>query len=81
MSTGSWELIATDESTVIAKPVLDVIVVQDGESDGCFPNAPCAYEGYGFEVVGETKELLDKLVASETGPGCRGRQFSWRNTV
>jgi hypothetical protein len=73
MRTRSWELVATDESTVIAKPGLDAIVVKDGESDGCFPDPPCANEGDGFEVFGETNELLDQLVASETGPGWRGR--------
>jgi len=48
MSTGSWELITTDESTVIAKPVLDVIVVQNSKSDGRFPDPPRANECYGF---------------------------------
>jgi hypothetical protein len=56
-------------------------VVEDGESDGCLPNPSCTNESDGFEVFGETDELLDQLVASETGPRRRGRQHSKRNTV
>ena len=38
------ELIATDESSVLAKSLFDAIVVEDGEGDGCFPDPPCADE-------------------------------------
>ena len=31
MSARSWELVAADESTVAAKPILDPIVVEDLE--------------------------------------------------
>ena len=33
MGTGSGELITTDESTVVAKPFLDPIVVEDGQGN------------------------------------------------
>ena len=35
----SRELVATDESPVIAKPFLDAIVVEDGQGHGRFPDA------------------------------------------
>jgi hypothetical protein len=81
MKPRSWEFIATDESTIIAKPGLDVIVVKDGESDRGFPDPSCANEGDGLQVFGETYELLDQLVASETGPRRRGRRLSRRNAM
>ena len=73
MCARSRELITTDESTVITKPVLDAIVVEDGESDRGFSNTPCANESNGFEVLCETNDLLDEVVASETGPERWGR--------
>jgi hypothetical protein len=73
MSTGSQELVTTDESAVIAESVLDAIVVEEGESDGGFSDSPCANKGDGFEVFGETDELLDQLVTSKTCPGWWGR--------
>jgi hypothetical protein len=80
MRARSWELIAADESTVIAKPGLDAIVVEDGESDGGFPNPSCTDEGDGFEVFGETNELLDQFIASKKVPG-RGGGNSPRGTL
>ena len=46
------ELIATDEPTVIAKPLFDPVVMEDGESNGCFPDPPRANESDRFEVFG-----------------------------
>ena len=77
MDTRSRELIATNEPAVIAKPALDPIVVEDSEGNGCLPNAPCADESDGFEVFSEADDLFDQFVASKTGPGWRGRRFSW----
>jgi hypothetical protein len=81
MEVRSWEPITADESPVVAKPVLDVIVVKDSQRDGCFPNAPCTDESDGFEVFGETNDLLNQFATSETDPGRRGRRFSQRNTT
>ena len=58
----SRELVATDEPAIITKPVLDAVVMKNGESDGCFPDPSCANEGYGFEVFGETNKLFNELV-------------------
>ena len=38
MSARGGELIAADEPTVVSKPFLDAIVVEDSQSDGRFPN-------------------------------------------
>ena len=59
MSARCRELITTDKVAVIAKPVLDAIVVENSEGDGCFPNAPCTDESDGFEVFSKIDDLLD----------------------
>jgi hypothetical protein len=50
-------------------------VVEDGESDGSFADSTRTYEGNRGKsnMFGETNELLDEIVASETRPGGRGR--------
>jgi hypothetical protein len=73
MNTRSWELVATDEPTVVAKPLLDSILVEDGQSDGRLPDPPCTDESDGCGVFSEANNLLDQLVASETGPRRWGR--------
>ena len=43
------ELIAADEPTVFAKPLPDAVVMEDGQSDGCFvPPAPMRAMGVRF---------------------------------
>ena len=81
VGTRSRELIATNESAVITKPILDPIVVEHGKGDGRFPNPPCADESNRFEVFSQTGNLLDQFAASETGPGRRRRRFSKRDTT
>ena len=73
MGAGSRELIATDESPVIAKSFLDTTVVEDSERDGCFSDPPCTDQGDGFEAFDDSDDLLDQLPTSEAGPWCRGR--------
>ena len=68
MSARGWELIATDESTVDAKPLLDAIMVEDRQSNGRFPDSPYTDESDWSEIFGETKDLLDQFVPSEAGP-------------
>jgi len=76
MSARGGELVATDEPAVVSKPFLDAIVVEDGESDGRFPNTPCADESDWGEIFCEADDLLDQILASETGPRRRGRRLS-----
>ena len=76
MIAGRGELIAADESTIVSKPLFDAIVVEDGQSDGCFPDSPCTNESEWGEAFRKVNNLLDQLVASETGPWWRGRGFT-----
>jgi hypothetical protein len=76
MRTRGWELVTTNEPSVLAKPFLDAFVVEDGQSDRRLPDPPCTDESDGCEAFGETNDLLDQLVASETGPRPRGRRLS-----
>ena len=50
MSEGGGELVAADESAVISEPLFDAIVMEDGESDGCFSDSAGADEGEWGEV-------------------------------
>ena len=59
MSARGGELIATDESTVDAEPLLDAIVVEDRQNDGGLADTAGANEGNWVEVLGETDYLLD----------------------
>jgi len=72
----SGELVASDESTVIAKPFLDVIVVKDSQSDRCFPDSTWTDESDWCAVFGETNDPLDQFVTSETGLRWWGRRFA-----
>ena len=67
------EPVAADESTVNAKPFLDAIVVEEGEGNGCFSDPTCTNECDGFEILGQSDNLIDQLPTSETGPRSRGR--------
>jgi len=74
-------LITTNESTVVPEPLFDAIMVEDRQSDRRLPDPPCTDESNWSEVFGETNDLLDQVVPSETGPGRRGRRFSKESVV
>ena len=76
MDTRCGELVAANEPTVIAKPLPDAIMVEDGQCDGCLANSADTNEDDGCEVFGQTDDLLDQLITSETGPRGRRRQFA-----
>jgi len=73
VSARRGELIATDESTIIAEPLFDAIMVENRQGNGCFPNPPGADESDWSEVFSQTDDLLDQLVPSETRPRPWGR--------
>jgi hypothetical protein len=81
MSTRSWELVTPDEPTVHIEPLLDVIMVEDRERDGGFPNSPSTNESDGFQVFGKSNDLLDQAITAKTGPWGWGRQFSQGNAI
>ena len=68
MSARGRELVAANESTVMAKPLLDPIVVENGQGDGGFANSTSTDESDWSTVLGKIDYLLDQLVASEEGP-------------
>ena len=73
MSAGREELVATDEPAVVPESLLDPIVVEDGQGDRSLPDPPCTNEGDWSEILCETNDLFDELVASETDPRRWGR--------
>jgi hypothetical protein len=77
VEAGSGELVTSDESTVIAKPFLDPIVVEDGQCDGCLSDPSGTDEGNGLEVFSETDDLLNQFVAPKNG----SRWWGWRFSV
>ena len=66
-------MVTTDEATVVTESLFNAIVMEDGESDGCLADSTGTYESNRREVFGQTDDLLDQLVASETDPRRRGR--------
>ena len=68
MSKRSRELVASDESTILAKPLLDAVVVKSSQSDRCLSNPANTNESGWDEIFRETNDFLDQLVAPETGP-------------
>jgi len=50
MSTGTSELVATDESTVVTESLFDAIVMKDGKRDGCLADLADPNESGGREV-------------------------------
>ena len=55
----SGELVAADESTVFTKPLLDAIVVEDGQGDRCLPDSTHTNESDRCEGLSKTDDPLD----------------------
>ena len=81
MCVGGRELVTADESTVVTEMLLDAIVMEDGEGDGCFSDSPWTDEGDRSEAFSEIDDLFDQLGTSETGPRWRRRRFSRSDTT
>jgi len=62
------ELVTPDESTVVTKPLLDPVVVENGQGNGGLPDSASTDESDWSKLLGEIDYLLDQLVASEEGP-------------
>ena len=67
------ELVAADESTVVAKLLFDAIVVKDGKSDGCLANPAGTDQSDRCEALCPANDLLGQLAASEEYP----RWWGW----
>jgi len=67
MSDRSWELVASDEPTILAKPLFDAVVMRNGQSDGWLANPASTNESNWCKIFGETaidgsgSELVNKL--------------------
>ena len=72
MSEGGGEPVATDEPTVVSKPLFDTILVEDRQGDSRFPDSTCTDESDWSEVFSETNDL-GQLIASAIGPRRWGR--------
>ena len=59
MGTGGGELVAADEPAVVAKSLLDPILVENGQGDRGFPNSASADESDWMKVFGEMNDLLN----------------------
>ena len=69
------ESVATDEATVVTKPPLDPIVVEDSQGDRGLANSSGANESNWNKFPSETDYFLDQLIASK-GPRGERRGFS-----
>ena len=74
MSGRGREFVATNESAVVTKPLLDPIVVKNGQGDGCLADSSSTNQGDRDQVLSKFDYLLGQLVASEERP--RGQR--WR---
>ena len=72
MSQRGRELVAADEPTIVAKPLLDAVVVENGQGGGCLADSAGTDEGDRDEVFRETDDLLDQFVSSVEDPWWRG---------
>ena len=59
MGERGWELITTDEPTLVTKTSLDAVVVEDGQGDGSLSNSASTDESDRSEVFRESNNPLD----------------------
>ena len=81
MSARRWELVTTDEPTVVSELLPDATVVEDSQSDRGLPNPACTNKCDWSAIFCEADDLLDQFVASETDPWWWGRHFSGSDAV
>jgi len=60
----------------MAKPLLDPVVVENGQGDRRLADSAGANESKRNELLSEIDYLLDQPVASEAGPWGQGWRFS-----
>jgi len=70
------ELVAADESTLVAKPLLDTVVVEDNQGDGSLPDSTGTNESERGEGFCKVDDFIDQLVTPETRPWWPGRKFT-----
>ena len=60
----------------MTKPLLDPVVVEDGQGDRGLADPASTDESDWSELLGQIDYLLDQLVAAEEGPWGQGWRFS-----
>ena len=70
------ELVAPDKSTVMSKPLLDSIVVEDSQGDRGLADPASTDQSDWCELLGQIDNLLDQLVAAEERPWGKRWRFS-----
>ena len=59
MATRGRELVATDEPAVVAEPLLDSIVVENGQGNGGLSNSASADESDWAKVLSKVDCIID----------------------
>ena len=76
MGARGWELVATDESPLRAKPLSDPIVMKDGQDDRGFADSSWTDQGDRREAFRKTNDPVDQRVPSTEDPRRR-----WTGTL
>jgi len=59
------ELVATDELVIVAETLFDLIVVENGKSDGCLAYSTSTNKSERSKIFCQIDELPDQLVSSK----------------
>jgi hypothetical protein len=73
MGDRCWELVTSYEPTIPAEPLLDAIVMEDGQCDGRLPDPTSTDQSDRSETFCQVNDLLDQIFTSKTRFRRRGR--------
>ena len=76
MTTRRGELVATDESSMVAEPLFDPIVVENSQGNRSLADSAGTNECNWNDILGEIDDLFDQLVSSKEDPRGWRRGFS-----
>ena len=62
---GCGEMIAADEPTIVTEHLFDASIVKEGQDYGCLPNPAGPDQSDWCEVLCETDDPLDQIIASK----------------
>lgn len=68
MIAGGVELATSDKAAIFAEPLLDALMMEDSESDGCLPDPASTNESDGRKAFCQTDNLLYQIFASKADP-------------
>ena len=69
-------MVATNEATIVSKPLLDPIIVENGQGDRRLADSAGTGKCDWINVLNEIDYFLDQLVATEKRPWWQRRGFS-----